>query len=201
MTCLHNCSIIFPILFPSLLSVLSPSVTIAEVRLVLAHFISHVTKSVYLASCRLGNSAFYHHLWQSLSIMSASSYRHGHGQCYSPTPLVHHYMLHYHPSLDHHLLLVNHVSWNGSWVIEGYNCWIYKPHLVFKSPVQSGFLAPKQRNWTRTGPRNFPRPSNWQLDQKKPVLNGPYISCNWLQLVFWKTSPQLSFVWKYRLDI
>ena len=50
--------------------------------------------------------------------------------------------------------------------------------VVFKSPVRSGFLAPKQRNRTRTGPRNFPRPGNWQPDQKKPVLNGPYISCN-----------------------
>ena len=56
--------------------------------------------------------------------------------------------------------------------------------IVFKSPVQSGFLAPKQRNRTKTSPRKFPRPSNWQLDRKKPVLNGPYISCNQLQPVF-----------------
>ena len=56
--------------------------------------------------------------------------------------------------------------------------------LVFKSPVRSGFLAPKQRNRTKTGPRNFPRPGNQQLDRKKPVLNDPYISCNRLQPVF-----------------
>ena len=73
--------------------------------------------------------------------------------------------------------------------------------VVFKSPVRSGFLAPKQRNRTKTGPRNFPRPGNRQLDRKKPVLNGPYISCNRLQPVFWKTGPQLGCVWKSRLDI
>ena len=37
--------------------------------------------------------------------------------------------------------------------------------LVFKSPVQSGFLAPKQRNRTRTGPRKVPRAGNRQLDR------------------------------------
>ena len=73
--------------------------------------------------------------------------------------------------------------------------------IVFKSPVWSGFLAPKQRNRTRTGPRKIPRPGNQQLDRKKPVLNGPYISCNWLQPVFWKTGPQLGYVWKPRSDI
>ena len=38
-------------------------------------------------------------------------------------------------------------------------------HLVFKSPVRSGFLAPKQRNRTRTGPRKVPRAGNQQLVQ------------------------------------
>ena len=56
--------------------------------------------------------------------------------------------------------------------------------VVFKSPVQFSFLAPKQCNRTRTSPRKFPSPGNWQLDWKKPVLNGPYISCNQLQPVF-----------------
>ena len=37
--------------------------------------------------------------------------------------------------------------------------------IVFKSPVQSGFLAPKQRNRTRTGPRKVPRAGNRQLDR------------------------------------
>ena len=37
--------------------------------------------------------------------------------------------------------------------------------VVFKSPVRSGFLAPKQRNRTRTGPRNFPKAGNRQLDR------------------------------------
>ena len=50
--------------------------------------------------------------------------------------------------------------------------------VVFKSLVWSGFLAPKQCNQTRTSPRKFPRPGNQQLDWKKLVLNGPYISCN-----------------------
>ena len=29
-------------------------------------------------------------------------------------------------TLDYHLLSVDHLSWNGSQVIEGYNCSIYK---------------------------------------------------------------------------
>ena len=37
--------------------------------------------------------------------------------------------------------------------------------LVFKSPVRSGFLAPKQRNRTRTGPMKVPRAGNRQLDR------------------------------------
>ena len=80
--------------------------------------------------------------------------------------------------------------------------WWQRPrHLVFKSLVWSGFLAPKQHNRTRTSPRKFPRLGNWQLDWKKLVLNGPYISCNQLQRVFWKTGPQLGYVWKSRLEI
>ena len=37
--------------------------------------------------------------------------------------------------------------------------------IVFKSPVRSGFLAPKQRNRTKTGPRKVSRAGNRQLDQ------------------------------------
>ena len=37
--------------------------------------------------------------------------------------------------------------------------------VVFKSLVRSGFLAPKQHNRTRTGPRRVPRAGNRQLDR------------------------------------
>ena len=67
LSCFHS--------FSSFLSVLSSSVVITEVHFILVHFISHVTKSVHLALCWLGNLVFYHHLWWSLSITSASSYR------------------------------------------------------------------------------------------------------------------------------
>ena len=43
--------------------------------------------------------------------------------------------------------------------------WTSVGEVVFKSPVQSGFLAPKQRNRTRTGPRKVPRAGNRQLDR------------------------------------
>ena len=42
---------------------------------------------------------------------------------------------------------------------------LWSPCIVFESPVRSGFLAPKQLNRTRTGPRKVSRAGNRQLDR------------------------------------
>ena len=48
-------------------------------------------------------------------------------------------------TLDHHLLSADHVSWNGSRVIEGRDCLVYNPRHDNKFKVQHAMCAIRGR--------------------------------------------------------
>ena len=73
--------------------------------------------------------------------------------------------------------------------------------LVFKSPVLSIFVCLFGHNWSASGLRNILEPSNQQPDSLGLVWNSLWVVATSPRLVFWKTSPQLSCIWRPCLDM